>query len=657
MSYSESPYCMTIDLQILNHLGINLYSNAAAVLSEAVANAWDADAQNVSIDIQNEYILICDDGKGMSQDDINSRFLKVGYSKRENEGDKTSKGRNTMGRKGIGKLSLFSIADIVDVYSFKDGQKNCFRMSIDEIKEVIKQKKDYHPGTISLDPMVKDGVGTTLILRNLKRKRTDRTASALKKRLARRFSVIGLRRTLENGEEDAFSVFVNDEQVTNADREDLKRLEFIWEFGGKEVLQKEDLPNLKKRDFLEDVVSDNQEWRVKGWLGAVAEPKQLNSKTVGNLNNVIVISRGRLIQENILDKISDGRIFTKYLTGQIEADFLDQSNSDDIATSDRQRIIEDDDRYRELLNFIRRAVTQIGNKWTDWRNDARVADAVKEYPKIDEWLSNLPNMQKRPAQKMIGMIRGLHIDDGNQRRDLFRSSIVAFERLRLRDAAHMLTEITAEKLLPLLADLSTLEGSLYRDIISSRVEVIQKFENLVDADEKEKILQKHLFENLWLLDPGWERAAGSERMEKTLKKDYPEFSDNLSEKEKKGRYDIKYRTNVGQHILVELKRAGRKLSLNDLRIQGEKYFSALTKCLRKMGEMQPQISIVFVLGDTVKELDDGVFDSKYVEDSLKPLNARIVYYNELITNALNRYKDYLDSQKKVNAIDQLLQGI
>jgi hypothetical protein len=42
-------YRMTVDLNVLDHLGINLYSNIAAVLTEAVANAWDADAVNVEI--------------------------------------------------------------------------------------------------------------------------------------------------------------------------------------------------------------------------------------------------------------------------------------------------------------------------------------------------------------------------------------------------------------------------------------------------------------------------------------------------------------------------------------------------------------------------------------------------------------------------------
>lgn len=44
-------YRMAVDLNLLDHLGFDLYSNIAAVLTEAVANAWDADAENVEIRI------------------------------------------------------------------------------------------------------------------------------------------------------------------------------------------------------------------------------------------------------------------------------------------------------------------------------------------------------------------------------------------------------------------------------------------------------------------------------------------------------------------------------------------------------------------------------------------------------------------------------
>ena len=45
------PLEMKINLSALEHLGINLYSTVPAVLSEIVANAGDADATLVDVEI------------------------------------------------------------------------------------------------------------------------------------------------------------------------------------------------------------------------------------------------------------------------------------------------------------------------------------------------------------------------------------------------------------------------------------------------------------------------------------------------------------------------------------------------------------------------------------------------------------------------------
>jgi HSP90 family molecular chaperone len=95
---------MTISLNALEHLGLNLYSNIPAVLSEIVANAWDADAKLVTITIDkgSDTITIEDNGTGMDRDGVIDRFLAVGFKRREEMGEKTPGGRRPMGRKGIG---------------------------------------------------------------------------------------------------------------------------------------------------------------------------------------------------------------------------------------------------------------------------------------------------------------------------------------------------------------------------------------------------------------------------------------------------------------------------------------------------------------------------------------------------------------------------
>src|SRR5438552_2123085 len=81
----QGPYHLTVDLNVLNHLGFSLYSSVPAVLSELIANCWDADAQKVTIKLDRTagIVTVEDDGVGMNIDDINERYLKVGYQKRK----------------------------------------------------------------------------------------------------------------------------------------------------------------------------------------------------------------------------------------------------------------------------------------------------------------------------------------------------------------------------------------------------------------------------------------------------------------------------------------------------------------------------------------------------------------------------------------------
>ncbi|HHQ4752315.1 TPA: ATP-binding protein, partial [Aeromonas veronii] len=109
-----------IDYNVLNHLGMSLYSNTPAVLTEIISNAWDADAEKVTIDLEPSLnkVTIIDDGIGMTEDDIVNKFLNVGYARRDKGFAKSeTKDRQVMGRKGIGKLAMFSLAHEIEVHT------------------------------------------------------------------------------------------------------------------------------------------------------------------------------------------------------------------------------------------------------------------------------------------------------------------------------------------------------------------------------------------------------------------------------------------------------------------------------------------------------------------------------------------------------------
>ncbi|HEX8101498.1 MAG TPA: ATP-binding protein [Solirubrobacteraceae bacterium] len=660
----EHRYTMRVDLSVLESLGINLYSNAAAVLSELVANAYDADSNEVRIAWKqgNEQVVVTDDGVGMDVSEINERFLTVGYKKRDTEGTISDKfDRLFMGRKGIGKLSVFSIAKTVFVYSTKNGESNGLKIVVADLEKAIRDRVAYHPDPVDVPPDYAKQ-GTTLVLTDLKTKRADLTASALIKRIARRFDVLDEREPEDGG----FKIFVNDHRVSWADREELKRLEFIWEFGA-QALEDKVLPNGITRYVLPDnKVTGRDDWRVTGWIGTAQKPADLTKdEEAGSLKNVIVLARKRPIQEGIIEKLDFAKLFGNYVTGQIEADFLDLDEGyDDIATSDRQRLIEDDERVVGLVKFLREAFNTAAEQWSAARPKKEAVDILGRFPELRKWVDERPPYQRDNAEKMIGTIASLDIDDDNveDRLALFRSGVLAFERIGLRDTSTeiaSLSTVTAKDLLPLLGRQDAYETALWGDILRSRVEAIQQFRDMTDENEKEVVLQTHLFDHLWLVDPSWERATKDIVMEENLRRVAPGvLAMDEEQNEITGRFDIRYRTVSGQHVLVELKRYRRNMEVGELADQGSKYFDALTSILDQQGLPTDQISVVFVLGTKPKTPQRGrLTPEEAIRDRFNAFNGRYVLYDELIGNAQRQYQQYLEASDTVKTLNELLDSL
>lgn len=638
-------YKMTIDFNVLEHLGVKLYSNVAAVLTETVANSWDSDASvvNIDFDLDSDTLVITDDGIGMDVQDLNDKYLRVGYRKREAGELITAKSRPVMGRKGLGKLSLFSIASAVKVETMKDGETHGLRLDYDKIKESIESKiPDYVPDALTSSE-INIKVGTRISLTKLKKKRLERTEAALKRRLARRFSVIG---------SDQFRVFVNGEEITASDRDELRIVQFLWNIG--DVDYAAECQDLKESVKLDGTIENET---IKGWIGTVAKPKQLETDA-GNLNSVIVLARGRLLIENVLDKINASGMYTKYLTGQIEADFLDDDDLEDIVTSDRQRVLENDERYEKLLNILKSLLSKISVQWDEWRRKYGTEQVSNEYPSIGDWLNQLPEGYRESAKKLISRIGAMPVEDRDDKRELLKHAIYAFERLRIRSAAHELETALAsgtQELLKLLADHASIEGSLYREIVTSRIETIKMFRNLVEEDAKEKVLQQALAKDLWLLDPSWERAGGSEMIESRLKTEGV-IVDELTEKERVSRVDIYYRTTARKHLIVELKRAGRTMKLIELQEQGSGYVDKLKKILLQQGEANPHIEVVFVIGPAIAE--EGTHPDRVIHsmNAVSP-GSRIVHYDGLIESAQKAYAEYLQATETADRIAKITEQL
>lgn len=618
---------------------------------------------NIDWDKESDTVVVKDNGCGMTATEINERFLTVGYRKRDpkNEGNVSPKwGRPFMGRKGIGKLAVFSIANVVTVYSTKAGDTNGFQIDVDELRETIDKGEVYEPEAVTEIPTEYADQGTVLVLTSLRSQRVDLTIAALRKRLARRFDVLDQAPPEKGG----FSIVINGNPINWADRQELKSLQFIWEFGD-ERLPNSVLPKEITRFEVDGVVDASQGWKISGWFGTAKKPTDLTSDDeAGSLKNIIVLARKRPIQEGIIEKLDFSRVFGNYVTGQIEADFLDDNELDDIATSDRQRLIEDDPRVQALQSFLRKAFVSAAEEWSKHRPKKEVPDVLAKYPKIKEWVEGLDPYKKQYAETMIGTIASLDFEPKAeaQRTDLFRSGILAFARVGLRKATDdldALSKVTAEDILPLLGKQAEYEAGLWGDILRSRIEAIQKFQDLTDANEKEKVLQQHLFDHLWLLDASWERASGSERIEESLKKMAGDLFDLDAEgMNKLDRVDIRYASTSGKHVIVELKKYDVKVDIDKLKAQGGKYAVALKKTLQLQGNANSDIEVVFVLGEPPKATKDTLLSPEaYISNALSSVNGRICYYDQLISNALSQYEDYLEVSKGAKELEELLNAI
>jgi glycerophosphoryl diester phosphodiesterase len=117
--------------RLLAQLGEQLIRNESVAIVELVKNAYDADASEVNVQINlekdNKYLIIHDDGIGMSKDIFINNWLVPGTDQKlqDFENKKVSKkfGRLPIGEKGIGRFGVHKLGDHIEVLSKMKGKR------------------------------------------------------------------------------------------------------------------------------------------------------------------------------------------------------------------------------------------------------------------------------------------------------------------------------------------------------------------------------------------------------------------------------------------------------------------------------------------------------------------------------------------------------
>lgn len=423
----------TMNYNALKMFGRQLYSNAWAAISELVANGFDANAKNVFLYIdmkekRNTTIELFDDGIGMNDEDLKSKYVRIGRNRRtENNKDTAA------GRKGIGKLAALYLSDKYQIIIRKDNEVSAWGVDVSDMDD---------EDTPSLKPIPYGEVnivcdkywnstaithGTMIRLEGVDLKRIGEAAiDALKHKLSNYFQFDSIQNKLNvciiksNNDsilfepvvkkiafDNMFAIYTSDKNLVKTTKTTVSmsyRNKLHETKSYTKEIEINDFPdyviNPKTRDkFLTEgkIVIDGKEknYKLTGWIGihssidkddAVNNDSRYVKNKFYNPNQIRVYVRGKLFNDSILSSLPLVGAFVNYIEGEIAFEILDENDLDDIATSNRQDFSFIDERVNllnELLAGICRQLLQ---------DRQRLADNIKSL--VDEENKTIQSREK-----------------------------------------------------------------------------------------------------------------------------------------------------------------------------------------------------------------------------------------------------------------------
>lgn len=364
-------YKFNISLSVLNHLGRNLYRSLITVIGEAISNSWDADAKNVRIyiDRDNNQLVVQDDGTGMTSDDFQNKFLKIGYSKRKNGSTCSPTKRPFIGRKGIGKLALLSCAKSISILT-KTSKTELTGGTIDNRSLDKAIKDDLTPNEYDLSNLSPQllkkyasfSKGTIVIFNDIN--------DGIKNRVEylRQLIALDFRFSLFD---PSFNIFVNEEKISISDLKSLiQNTQFLWLINHDKSTDNFET-EIRNTDNLRNCATVySKSLSISGFIASVETPSKLKIRASEEKATVDLFVNGRLREKNILSHIPSTRIVESYLYGQIHFNELDDET--DRFTSSREGVVPDDPKFNQLLDVLKKEIiSKILEEWDDLRRANR----------------------------------------------------------------------------------------------------------------------------------------------------------------------------------------------------------------------------------------------------------------------------------------------
>ena len=369
---------MSFDPHTIEHLGVKMYSVLPNAIAELIANAYHAEAKVVNVVLKEDEgeksISVIDDGVGMTFQEINNNFLRIGRKRRKEDNGMSPNGiRKVTGRKGLGKLAFFGIGDTINIETKKDGKCVKFTLKWDDL--INSKTPEYEPH-FDISDCAREETGTMIELKDLKRKSAfDKQGLAIS--LSKLFNFF----------DESFKVYISyngDDELQIDDKLKYNNLDkqIEWIFP-------------ENRDISNDYLNNKH---VSGLIMATEKP--LNP----GLRGVTLFAHGRLVNAPEFFGVGESSHGYSYFTGWLNVDFVDELEEDVIST-DRQSLNWDLPITIELRDNLQSLLRSIEKDWREKRKiEKRKRVSSRVNINVGDWYNKLPDAIQPKVESIVNSV-------------------------------------------------------------------------------------------------------------------------------------------------------------------------------------------------------------------------------------------------------------
>lgn len=512
------------------------YSSSERALKELVDNAWDADAEQITIllpkPLSGDPLVIQDDGTGMTEEELRRHYLSIASDRRSRRGERTAgKNRLVKGRKGIGKFAGLMAAAVMTLETRARGRLCCITLRLDDLSQV----EDIEQLNIGLqsDPCGPELHGTTITLSDLHQGLAYPDANRLRQILLQDY-----------GRQDDFAITI-----------DGKRLD-VDDVSGSYSEQEEELPSAGKVK-LRFSISDG-----KSGLRQPGITLRVDGKAVGRPGFFGLDQR-----DDFPSKL------LRKLYGEIEADGLR-----DHITAGWDAAVENSELLREVEGYVQPILREAYEQ--QYRREIQLAQARLQRAILAR-LSALPEHKRVFADRAIKKILDKYYGEPESKVEpVVNVLLEAMERSDYRILLEHIAEATpgdvagvAERLDEFgLAEMAFLvQQATARQVFLDQLDALAR-----DAATTEAVVHKALERNLWVFGPEYSLFSSNSTLRRQVE---DVLGETYTGDKANRRPDLLLNENLGgQYLLIEFKRPSHALNHDDY-VQAIGYRHELAKYL------------------------------------------------------------------------------